>query len=79
MVTKTCSGSERVRRNSGAYFVSERACQGGFSSHPEGMALPAYRFVEALDRWTRTALHASPRAASGRSHVPALADNEFGP
>jgi hypothetical protein len=50
MVTKKRSGSERVKRNSGTYIASERACQGAFSSHPEGMVLPAHRFVEALGR-----------------------------
>ena len=79
MVTKDCSGSERVKRNSRVYFANEQVCQGDFSSHPKGMALPAHRFVEALNRWTRTALHASPRAASGRSHVPALVSRSFGP
>ena len=65
---------------SGAYLASERAKrsgQGAFASHPEGMALPAHRFVEALVRRTRYALRASPRAASGKSHVTALAEGRF--
>ncbi len=37
-------------RNSGTYFASERAYQGGFPSYPSGMPLSARRFVEALDR-----------------------------
>jgi hypothetical protein len=50
MVTKWRSGSERVKRNSRAYFASERASQGAFACHPTGMALPTYRLVEPLDR-----------------------------
>jgi len=54
MVTKKRSGSERVKRNSGAYFAIERARKGAFASHPKGMVLPAHRCVEALDRRTAT-------------------------
>jgi len=79
MVTKTCSGSERVKRNRDAYFANEQACQGVFSSHPTGMALPAPHFVEALGRRGSYALHTSPRAASGRSYVPTLVDTGFRP
>jgi len=32
------------------YLANERACQGAFSSHPKGKALPAPCVVEALDR-----------------------------
>ena len=76
MVTKKRSGSERVKTDSRDYLASERAkrsAQGAFASHPEGMSLPAHHFVEALDRRSRYALRASSRAASGRSHVTALA------
>jgi hypothetical protein len=82
MVTKTRSGSERVKPGSGDYLASERAKrsgQGAFASHPEGMALPAHRIVEALARRARYVLRASPRAASGRSHVTAPAGGRFGP
>jgi hypothetical protein len=72
MVTKKRLGSERVKPDSRGYLAIERACQGVFSSHPEGMALPGLRFVEALDRGFSPALHTSPSAASGRSHVTAL-------
>ena len=71
MVTKKRLGSERVRAGSRGYLPIKRARQGAFSSHPKGMALPALRFVEALDRAFRPALHTSPSAASGRSHVTA--------
>ena len=77
MATKKRSGSERVKADSRDYLTSERAKrsgQGAFASHPKGMALPAHRFVEALDRRSCYALRASPRPASGRSHVTALAD-----
>ena len=50
MVTKKRSGSERVQPDRLPYPAIERACQGAFSSHPKGMALPALCFVEALDR-----------------------------
>jgi hypothetical protein len=73
MVTKKRPGSERVQPGSFAYLATERALQGAFTSHPKGMALPALRFVEALDRAFGPALPTSPSAASGRSHVPALA------
>ena len=79
MVTKKSSESERMKPGSRDYLAIEGACRGAFASHPKGMAQPPHRFVEALDRWDRTALHASPRAASDRSHVPALAGNRFGP
>ena len=39
MVTKKRSGSERVKQNSRDYLARERALQGAFASHPEGMAL----------------------------------------
>ena len=73
MVTKSRSGSERVQPDSGHYLAIERPRQDGFSSHPKGMPLPALRFVEALDRAFRPVLPTSPSAASGRSHVTALA------
>jgi len=76
MVTKKRLGSERVQAGSRDYLPSERAKrsgQGAFASHPKGMALPAHRLVEALDRRSCYALRASPCAASGRSHVTALA------
>ena len=79
MVTKKRSGSERVQPDSGHYLAIERARQDAFSSHPKGMALPALRFVEAFDRAFRPALHTSPSAASGRSHVTALAGGRSGP
>ena len=74
MVTKKRSGSERVQPGSFAYLAIERARQNAFSSHPEGMALPVLRFVEALDRAFRPALPTSPSAASGRRHVAALVE-----
>jgi hypothetical protein len=43
------------------------------------MALPALRFVEALDRAFRPDLPTSPSAASGRSHVTALVGGGFEP
>ena len=82
MVTKKRSGSERVKTGSGAYLASERAKrsgQGAFACHPKDMALPAHRFVEALARMTRYALHASPRAASAKSHVVAGVGSGFEP
>jgi hypothetical protein len=79
MVTKKRCGSERVQPDSGHYLAIERARQGAFSFHPKGMALPGLRFVEALDRAFGPALHTSPSAASGRSHVTALARGRFGP
>ena len=79
MVTNKRSGSERVQPGSGGYLAIERARQDGFSSHPKGMALPALRFVEALDRAFRPALRASPSAASGKSHVAALVGHDFRP
>ena len=72
METKKRAGSERVQAGSRAYLPIERARQDAFSSHPKGMALPALRVVEALDRAFRPALHTSPSAASGRSHVTNL-------
>jgi hypothetical protein len=72
METKKRSGSERVQPGSSGYLAIERARQGAFLSHPKGMAVPALRFVEALDRAFWPALHTSPSAASGRSHVTAL-------
>ena len=74
MVTKKCSGSERVKRNSGAYLANERACQGAFASHPKGMALPApdrRRSARTGAYWP--ALRASPSPSFGRTHVTALA------
>ena len=50
MVTKKRTGSKRVKPDSIHYLAIERACQCASSSHPKGMALPALRFVEALDR-----------------------------
>ena len=79
MVTKSSFGTERVQPGSKGYLASERARQNDFSSHPKGMALPVLRFVEALDRAFRPALHTSPSATSGRSHVTALADTRFRP
>ena len=79
MVTKNRSGSERVQPGSRGYLAIERARQSGFSSHPMGMALPVLRFVEALDRAFWPAPHTSPSAASGRSHVTALAGHAFRP
>ena len=79
MVTKKRSGSERVQPDRTPYLAIERACQGAFSSHPKGMALPGLRFVEALDRGFSPALHTSPSAAPGRSHVTALAGTGFRP
>ena len=79
METKKRIGSERVQPDSGHYLAIERARQGAFSSHPKGMVLPALRFVEALDRAFRPALHASPSAASGMIHVTARAGSRFGP
>ena len=92
METKKRSGSERVQPDSKCYLAIERARQGAFSSHPKGMALPAlmtkphrhqtvlgFVIVEALDRAFRPALHTSPSAASGRSHVTALAGSRVGP
>lgn len=37
MVTKKCSGSERVQPDSGHYLAIEQAYQGAFASHPKGM------------------------------------------
>jgi hypothetical protein len=79
MATKNRYDSEREQAGSSAYLSNERACQGDFSYHPRGMPLTAHRFVEALDRWTRTALHAFPRDASGRGHVTALVGGRSGP
>jgi hypothetical protein len=79
METKRRSGSERVQPDSRGYLAIERACQDAFSSHPEGMALPALRIVEALDRALWPALRTSPCAASGRTHVTALAGSRFEP
>jgi hypothetical protein len=79
METKRRQGSERVMPDRGSYLASERACQGAFLAHPKGMALPGLRFVKAFDRGFSPALHTSPSAASGRSHVVALAGSGFGP
>lgn len=79
MVTKRRFGSERVQPDSSSYLAIERARQDAFSSHPKGMALLALRFVEVLDRAFRPALHISPSAASGRSHVTALVGTRFRP
>ena len=79
MVTKKRLGIERVQPDSGHYLAIERARHGAFSSHPKGMALPALRFVEALDRAFWPALHPFPSAASGRSHVTALVGSRFRP
>ena len=65
MAAKSPFGSERVQPGSKGYLAIERARQRGFAPHPEGMALPVLRFVEALDRASRPALHTSPGAASG--------------
>lgn len=65
--------------DSGGYLAIERAYQGAPSAHPKGMALPALRFVEALDRGFNPALRTSPCAASGRSNVTALAGSWSGP
>ena len=73
METEKRPGSKRVQAGSRGYLPIERARQDAFSSHPKGMALPGLRFVEALDRAFRPALHTSPSAASGRSHVTTLA------
>ena len=73
MATKNYSGSERMPPDSSCYQASKRACQGGFLSHPEGMALPALRIVETLEWRDHSILHASPYAASGKIHVTALA------
>ncbi len=59
--------SDRVQPDSGFYLAIERARQGAFSSHPKGMALPAPRFVEALDR------------ASGPPFALLLAQHPAGP
>ena len=79
MVTQSRPGSERVKPSSTSYLAIEQARQGGFASHPKGTALPALGFVEAFDRAFRPALHTSPGAASGRSHVTALAGMGFRP
>jgi hypothetical protein len=79
MEKKKRLGSERVQPDSGHYLAIERARQGTSPSHPKGMALPVLRFVEALDRAFRPALHTSPSAAFGRSHVMALVDHWFPP
>ena len=79
MVTKKRYGSERVQPGSFAYLAIEQARQSAFSSHPKGMALPGLCFVDALDRGLSPALHTSPSAASGRSHVMALAGRGFRP
>ena len=50
METKSRCGSERLQPGSGSYLANERACHGGFPSHPKGMALPAPRYVKSLDR-----------------------------
>jgi hypothetical protein len=78
METKERSGSERVQPGSSGYLAIERARQDAFSSRPKGMALPALRFVEALDRALGPALHTSPSAASGNGHVTALAEARLG-
>ena len=79
METKKRSGSERVQPGSRRNLAIERACQGAFSSHPKGMALPALRFVEALDRGFGPALRTSPSPASGRNHVTASLVAGLGP
>ena len=79
MVTKKRFGSERVQPYTKCYLAIERTRQGAFSSHPKGMALPALRFVEALERAPPPALRASPPAASGRSHVTACIARRPGP
>jgi len=79
MVPKSHSGSERTPLGSRGYLAIERARQGGSSAHSKGMALPALRFAEALDRAFWPALPTSPSAASGRSHVTALAGHTFRP
>ncbi len=71
MVMEKRLGSERVQPDSGYYLAIKRAFQGVFPSHPEGMALPALRFVEALDRGFSPARRTTPSAASGRRHVAA--------
>jgi hypothetical protein len=79
MVTKKRFGSERAQPDSSGYLAIERARQNASSSHPEGMALPGLRFVEAFDRAYWPALHTSPSAASGRSHVTALVGRKSWP
>jgi hypothetical protein len=79
MEMKKRTGIERVKPDSGDYLAIERACQCVFSSHPKGMALPAPRFVEALDRALKPAPRTPPSAASSKSHVTAFAGNRFGP
>lgn len=74
MVTKKRDGSERVKPDSRRYLAIERARKCAFSSHPKGMALPVLRGVDALDRAYWPALHTSPGAATGRSHVTALVE-----
>ena len=79
METKKFPGNERATPDSGAYLASERVRQGGFASHPPGMARPAHGFVEALVRWACTALRASPHPAHGGCHVAALTDGRLEP
>ena len=79
METKERLGSERMQPDSDHYLAIEPSCQGDFSSHPKGMALPALRLVEALDRGFSPALPTSPTAASGKSHVTARAGGGTGP
>ena len=72
MESKERSGSERAQPDSSGYLAIERERQDALSAHPKGMALPAPRCVEALDRAVRPALLTSPSATSGRSHVTNL-------
>ena len=72
MEAKKRPGSERVQLDCKGYLAIERARQDAFLSHPKGMAPPALRFVEALDRAFRPAIRTSRCAASGESHVTAL-------
>jgi hypothetical protein len=77
MVTKKRIGSERVQPASRSYLAIEQARRDAFSSHPKGMTLPELRFVEALDRALWPDLPTSSSAASGASHVTALAGRKF--
>ncbi|MFL6738736.1 MAG: hypothetical protein ACJ8FJ_06055, partial [Sphingomicrobium sp.] len=68
-----------MQPDSGYYLAIERARQGASSPHPKGMALPAHRYVEALDRGLlpRPSLFASRCIRD--SHVTALAGSESEP
>ena len=79
MATKKRPESERVQPDSCRYPAIERVYQGASSSHQKGKALPALRFVEALDRGFGPALPTSPSPAFGRSDVTALVGSGFEP